>query len=116
MATLAALTKSLQKHIDIGNRILALHDPGLPPDIRAELAKATELSHAVLAGTAVQDDFLTVPQIAEELKVNPETVRRWIRTGELAAQPLSTHLHPRHRILRSGLNAFVQKRGGGEPD
>lgn len=27
--------------------------------------------------------LLTVPEIAEAMRVNPETVRRWLRTGEL---------------------------------
>lgn len=29
------------------------------------------------------DEMLTVAQIAERLKVNPETVRRWLRGGKL---------------------------------
>jgi len=30
-------------------------------------------------------DFLTVREVAERLKVNPQTVRRWIRAGILPA-------------------------------
>lgn len=29
------------------------------------------------------DEVLTVAEIAERLKVNPETVRRWLRDGKL---------------------------------
>lgn len=33
----------------------------------------------------MQDRVLTVPEVAEHLKVRPEAVRRWIRGGKLAA-------------------------------
>ena len=32
-----------------------------------------------------QDRPLTVEEVAEQLRVTPETVRTWIRTGELDA-------------------------------
>jgi excisionase family DNA binding protein len=36
--------------------------------------------------TAPEDDpWLTVPQVSEELKLHPATVRVWINTGRLAA-------------------------------
>jgi excisionase family DNA binding protein len=31
---------------------------------------------------------LTVPEVAKRLRKNPETVRRWIREGKLAAQKI----------------------------
>jgi len=31
------------------------------------------------------DRYLTVPEVAERLRVNEETVRRWVRTGRLVA-------------------------------
>ena len=31
------------------------------------------------------DRYLTVPEVAERLRVNEETVRRWVRTGRLRA-------------------------------
>lgn len=31
------------------------------------------------------DRLLTVPEVAERLRVNDETVRRWVRTGRLKA-------------------------------
>jgi excisionase family DNA binding protein len=34
-------------------------------------------------GAAGGDELLTVAQVAERLQVNPETVRRWLRTGRL---------------------------------
>jgi len=31
------------------------------------------------------DELLTVDEVAERVKVNPETVRRWIKSGRLPA-------------------------------
>jgi excisionase family DNA binding protein len=54
------------------------------------------------------EKMLTVEEIAEELRVHPETVRQWIRDGELIAIDISKG----YRILRSDLEAFlVQRRG-----
>ena len=35
------------------------------------------------AGMSDDDQVLTVPEVARRLRVTPETVRRWLRTGEL---------------------------------
>src|SRR5436305_10647454 len=35
--------------------------------------------------TPDEDPWLTVPQVSEELKLHPATVRVWINTGRLAA-------------------------------
>jgi excisionase family DNA binding protein len=32
-----------------------------------------------------EDPWLTVPQVSEELKLHPATVRSWVKTGRLAA-------------------------------
>src|ERR1700722_7844841 len=32
-----------------------------------------------------QDPWLTVPQVSEELKLHPATVRAWVKSGRLAA-------------------------------
>ncbi len=54
------------------------------------------------------EKMLTVEEIAEELRVHPETVRQWIRDGELIAIDISKE----YRILRSDLDALlVQRRG-----
>jgi excisionase family DNA binding protein len=52
--------------------------------------------------------MLTVEEIAEELRVHPETVRQWIRNGELIAIDISKE----YRILRSDLDAFLAQRRG----
>jgi len=35
--------------------------------------------------TSEEDPWLTVPQVSEELKLHPATVRSWVKTGRLAA-------------------------------
>ncbi len=56
----------------------------------------------------MQDKMLTVEEVADELRVHPETVRQWIRDGELIALDISKE----YRILRSDLEAFIAKRRG----
>ena len=38
-----------------------------------------------------EDDFMTVPQIAADFKVNTETIRRWIYKGYLEASAVEIH-------------------------
>ena len=56
-------------------------------------------------------EWLTVQQVAEEFQVIEETVRRWIRAGDLPVLDLGG---PRagYRIRRSDLDAFIQQRYG----
>ena len=63
------------------------------------------------AGSGEQDRWLTVEQVAELFQVNQETVRRWIRSGELPVLDLGG---PRtgYRILRSELDTFIKARYG----
>jgi excisionase family DNA binding protein len=49
--------------------------------------------------------FLTVFEVAEMLKLNPQTVRNWIDRGELPA----LHVGRRVRILRSDLDRFLEQ-------
>jgi excisionase family DNA binding protein len=55
--------------------------------------------------------WLTVRDVAEELQVTEETVRRWIRAGELAVLELGG---PRagYRIRRDELERFIKQRYG----
>jgi len=53
---------------------------------------------------------LTVEEVAEELRVHPETVRQWIRTGELDAFDTGRG----YRISRRDLDEFVQRRKTGK--
>ena len=46
--------------------------------------------------------MLTVPEVARRVGRNPETVRRWIREGKLAARKVGTQ----HVIEERDLKAF----------
>lgn len=50
------------------------------------------------------DDFLTVAEIAEMLRVNPQTVRNWLDRGELPGVRVGAR---RVRVRRRDLDAFL---------
>ena len=56
-------------------------------------------------------EWLTVEQVADLLQVAQETVRRWIRSGELPVLDLGG---PKtgYRIRRDELDRFIQARYG----
>lgn len=58
-----------------------------------------------------EEQWLTVEQVAASLQVNPETVRRWIRGGELPVLDLGG---PKtgYRIKRSEVDTFIAQRYG----
>jgi len=41
--------------------------------------------HTATTPASDDDPWLTVPQVSEELKLHPATVRSWVKTGRLAA-------------------------------
>jgi excisionase family DNA binding protein len=90
----------------LGTRSLLL-DPGSPlqPILESGLPRRI-LSLARLDSTNVDDEFLTVMEVAETLKLNPQTVRNWIDRGELSAVRLGSR---RVRIKRSDLDAFLAR-------
>ncbi len=49
---------------------------------------------------------LTVEEVAEELRVHPETVRQWIRDSELDAFDTGRG----YRISRTDLDDFIRRR------
>lgn len=51
------------------------------------------------------EEPLTVEEVAAELRIHPETVRAWIRTGELDALDIGRE----YRIYRTDLNDFIQR-------
>jgi excisionase family DNA binding protein len=59
----------------------------------------------------VPDEFLTVAEIAQILKLNPQTVRNWIDAGKLPA----LHVGRRVRIRRSDFDAFLEQGSTARP-
>lgn len=57
-----------------------------------------------MAGVKEHDEFLTVAEIAEWLKVNQQTVRNWIDRGELVGIRLGAR---RVRVRASELDRFI---------
>ena len=55
-----------------------------------------------------EDRLLTVPEVAERLRVNPESVRRWIRQRKIRGVRLGG---PRTgwRVLESEVEAFIRR-------
>lgn len=50
--------------------------------------------------------MVTVPQAAERLGRNPETIRRWIRSGRIRASKIGTQ----HMIDEHDLEALIENR------
>ena len=59
--------------------------------------------------------YWRVPEVAERLRVDPETVRRWLRAGKLQGVLLSQQ--GGYRIAESELERFIAERlGRGDPE
>ncbi len=58
---------------------------------------------------ATEERLLTIPEVANRLRVNQKTIRRWIDMGELAAYKLGHQWRISERDLRS----FLEKRWRG---
>lgn len=56
-------------------------------------------------------EWLTADEVAKELRVHIETVRRWLRDGTLPAISLGSRKGG-YRIRRGDLEAFIQQRYG----
>jgi len=59
-----------------------------------------------LDSLAMDEEFLTVMEIAETLKVNPMTVRNWISREELPALRVGSR---RVRVRRADFDAFLAR-------
>ncbi|MBC7853296.1 MAG: helix-turn-helix domain-containing protein [Pirellulaceae bacterium] len=61
--------------------------------------------------------FLTVPQVAESLGIDPGKVLAWIRKGELVAVNIAHDSggRPRWRIREAALDAFLLRRQSQPP-
>jgi excisionase family DNA binding protein len=64
-----------------------------------------------LDGETLDDELLTIDQVAKELQLHPDTIRRYVRENKLKAVRLSpTNL----RIWRSELKRFLKERETGQ--
>jgi len=57
----------------------------------------------------VEDKLLTTADVAERLQVNEQTVRRWIRDGDLRAVRLGGNKSG-YRVLAADLGRFLADR------
>jgi hypothetical protein len=70
------------------------------------------LKTAPTARDGEADRWLTPPEAARMLKVDPAKIIRLIRTGELAASNVALHLggRPRFRVSPGALDEFLRRR------
>ncbi len=54
------------------------------------------------------EQLLTVEQVAERLQVNEQTIRRWLREGELTGVPFGGRTG--WRVSEDDLRAFLDRR------
>lgn len=59
------------------------------------------------------DELLTVQDVAKRLKVNPETVRRWLRSGSMKGTLLGDRAG--WRISSSEVNRYLADAGSAKP-
>jgi excisionase family DNA binding protein len=59
---------------------------------------------------AVQEEYWTLDEVAERLKVNRRTVSRWIENGSLSAIRFGAPPRGSIRITESDLQEFLQQR------
>lgn len=59
------------------------------------------------------EKMFTVKEVAEQLRVDDKTVRRWIQKGELIALNVGG-LRPDYRISYTNLEAFKKQRQTGQ--
>jgi excisionase family DNA binding protein len=61
----------------------------------------------------VDERYLTLPEVAERLKVSRRTVYRWIKSGDLDAYQLSREYRITERDLKAFLEAHRARAKGG---
>lgn len=65
--------------------------------------------NTVVYSITVETEFLTVPQVAELLKINTETVYRYLRAGKLPGSKIGDVW----RVGRIELDNFIRKKNNG---
>jgi excisionase family DNA binding protein len=58
------------------------------------------------------DPLFTVPEVAARLRLNPETVRRWLRQGKLRGSLMGSD-RGGWRIRESEVQRFLEESAGG---
>jgi excisionase family DNA binding protein len=72
---------------------------------------AVMLEHRAAVGQP-QNQPLTVPEVAKLLRVSPDKVLSWIRSGRLRGYNVAEHENgrPKYRVNRDDLDAFANRR------
>ena len=65
----------------------------------------------------MSESYKTPPEIAKELRIRPDKVLTWIRSGELVAVNLAENIggRPRWRISEADLQDFLRRRQATPP-
>jgi len=84
------------------------------------LARATEPSERAISVAKVAaraDTPLTVPEVAKFLRVRPDKVLSWIRSGRLRGYNVAERENgrPKYRVNPEDLQAFMQQRAVTQP-
>jgi excisionase family DNA binding protein len=54
-------------------------------------------------------EYMTLPEVAQRLRLSEGTVRRWIRTGQLRAEKVGLAPSFRYRVARAELERFLTR-------
>ena len=76
----------------------------------AEIEPRRKEPYPTEENAVIDDKWFTVEQIAERLQVTEETVRRWLRSGELVGQSFGGRTD--YRIREAEVNAFLERGEG----
>jgi excisionase family DNA binding protein len=57
----------------------------------------------------VAEQYLTLAEVAQRLRMSEATVRRWVRTGQLPAEKVGLAPSFRYRVARSELERFCTR-------
>ncbi len=66
--------------------------------------------------TAVHEEYWTLDEVAERLKVNRRTINRWIETGGLVAIRFGAPPSGAIRIAERDLQEFIERRRSDRED
>jgi excisionase family DNA binding protein len=78
--------------------------------IQAGQRASGALNSPAAGPTPASDGPFTVTQVARQLRASPDTIRGWIKGGQLSAANLATGPRPRYVITQDDLAAFLKRR------